>query len=135
MYSFLIVFRFDLWPFLYNASWSWQFRSIDEQVKKRDLFHSVQLKHLCNAFSLARESIVWSLGRKVNRWTKLPWPMTHMTRMKTFRWKSKEKVTHGVTAMGLVVTGCNLVTTPGLGPASSMNIGRCSKSISHVNSW
>uniref|UniRef100_A0A8D0B9J0 Glutamine-dependent NAD(+) synthetase n=1 Tax=Salvator merianae TaxID=96440 RepID=A0A8D0B9J0_SALMN len=26
--------RFDLRPFLYNASWSWQFRCIDEQVSK-----------------------------------------------------------------------------------------------------
>lgn len=24
--------RFDLRPFLYNASWSWQFRCIDDQV-------------------------------------------------------------------------------------------------------
>lgn len=28
--------RFDLRPFLYNSSWSWQFRCIDEQVSKLD---------------------------------------------------------------------------------------------------
>jgi NAD+ synthase (glutamine-hydrolysing) len=26
--------RFDLRPFLYNASWSWQFRKIDTAVQK-----------------------------------------------------------------------------------------------------
>uniref|UniRef100_A0A8C0GLE0 Glutamine-dependent NAD(+) synthetase n=1 Tax=Chelonoidis abingdonii TaxID=106734 RepID=A0A8C0GLE0_CHEAB len=38
--------RFDLRPFLYNSTWSWQFRSIDKQVSIVHFFSRFILNHL-----------------------------------------------------------------------------------------
>ena len=41
----MLSHRFDLRPFLYNAAWNWQFRFIDEQVKRVDDQQRLPVRH------------------------------------------------------------------------------------------